>query len=377
MTVISESNYYEKENVRLNIAEQKIIDEFSSEETDGAKVYEKLRLLNYVFIKRGNKFHQVFRNVGHILVSANSLTFNVSKHIIQNNSNDVPLVWNIDRLTSRFWLTLNKGIFPSTQLKSFDLISKARVVLSNKVNSSVQRLFKDVDAKMKDGTLTKEKAILGIIELRKNCVTPDEVNEDDVDSYLAIINEDSIQHVIAEIEERERKSRDIIHSQANRLKEQEGSISQISTRKDIAVKMLMDKENEEIKQNFQEALSDYEDKEEAYVQAEFREFRMKQSKRVTCFVIFVIGLFALSALIKGTYFWGYVCVSFVLFVLPFIRPMIDHTPIKDSFLFFISVDERSRKMSEFYEAYERKNKRPDLHLKTNKDIEEELEKYLS
>lgn len=372
-----QSNYYEKENFALNVEEQKIIDELVNEGIDRHKAYEKLRLINYIFIKRGNKFHQYFRNVGHILVSANSLTFNVAKHTDLHNQNDVPLAWSIDRLTSRFWLTLNRGLIPSTQLRSFDLISKARVVLSNKVNSSVERLFYEIDSGLKDGTLTKEKAILGIIELRKNCVTPDEINEDEVDSYLAIINEDSIQHVIAEIEERDRKNRGIIDSQANKLKEKEGSLVEINTRKGIAVKMLLEKENEEIRQSYQEAMSDYKDNLETYVEDAFQKLKKRHTKRVCWFVICVIVLFALSVLLEGKIFWGYIFVSFIIFFLPFIRPMIDHKPIKDSFLFLFSKEKCDKAKSQLKEEYEQNNKRPELHLKSDKDIEEELEKYLT
>lgn len=87
-----QENYYDKQNYELNIEQENFItpESFTNED-----IYNKLKLLNYVNIKRGGKVQNVFRNIGHILLTGNSLTFKIAFDENIRHSGDVPLATDL------------------------------------------------------------------------------------------------------------------------------------------------------------------------------------------------------------------------------------------------------------------------------------------
>lgn len=73
----TQEHYYDKEQQALNIEHGKFFKNKPIDVSDD-DIERKLRLLNYINIKRGGKEQTIFRNIGHILLSANSLTFKIA-----------------------------------------------------------------------------------------------------------------------------------------------------------------------------------------------------------------------------------------------------------------------------------------------------------
>ena len=371
ITLDSQRNFYDRDNIQFNATDLDMLNGLANDEIDENKISEKLCLLNYIFIKRGHKAHQYFRNVGHILISGNTLTFEIAKRM-DHQPTDVPLVWGMDHLTNRFWLMLNKGIIPSTQLKSFDVLSKARIVLSNKINSSVERLFKEIDRDIESGKLTSEKAKVGIVELRKYSVTPDNISAENADNYMTIFSEDSIEQLIAESEARQRKAQEFIDKQADLIKEQESSLDNIKGKNKLAIIKLTDKTNDEIKRQYEADIKVYENEKSACVEKQFRICALKKYSLGIGFLLFIATLFVLNHLFSKSKEWiGYI-VTFILFIFPFFRPIINHIPIKNAFSFICCKDEKDRIKRLLADEYEQRYERPKLKLKTYEDIEREM-----
>ena len=116
-----QENYYDKANYELNIEHEKFIQDDSVTEDN---VLDKLRLLNYINIKRGGKPQNIFRNIGHILLTGNSLTFKLAFDDGIRKEGDVPLATCLDFITNRFWLIADKGMASKMKLTSLDILTK-------------------------------------------------------------------------------------------------------------------------------------------------------------------------------------------------------------------------------------------------------------
>lgn len=363
----NQNNYYDKEHVEFNVDHQQILDSFSNDDFDENKVYEKLRLINYVYIKRGHKSQRLFRNVGHILVSGNTMTFKVA-NFIENQVETVPLVWNLGNLTNRFWLTLNKGIVPSTQLKSFDLLSKARIVLSNKLNSSVERMFKQINEEVAAGSLTKERADIGIIELRKNNLAPENINADNAAQIMDIIDEKSYEHMIAESEARWRKSKETIDKQEKKINNLDEEISKIKTEHSQVVSLLLDRTNNDARNVYKEDIEKYEDDKSKYVRRQFCKDWVKELCLSIGTLLFVIIVIVFNRILQDKYNWQIDLIAVVAFIIALFYTDDNRHPVQDAFRFVFCKEIRDKVKLRIAEEYEQNNSRPVLQLKTEDDI---------
>ena len=368
----SQRNYYDREHSQLNIIQQQTFDELvRSNVGEEDKVYEKLSLLNYIYSKRGNRSHQYFRNVGHILVSANSRTFSTAK-CLDLQQGTVPLVWGMDALTNRFWQMLNKGIIPSNQMKSVDILSKARIVISNNVNNTIERLFKEIDVDLENGKLTEEKAKAGIVELRKYSVAPEDITAENADTYVTF-NEQSIEQLIAENEAQMRKAQKTIEEHEKTIKERERSLEGMNDMNRAAIKRLTAQANAEIKKQYDEAVEEYESEQSENVAEEFKKYKLRQVEIGGLYLFVAFSLFVLNYTYGGEKKWYIgVVIAGIIFLIPFILALINFQPIKKAYRFLFYKKERESVRYRFKKEYEHQHKRPILLLKKESDIAKEL-----
>ena len=127
-------------------------------------------------------------------------TIQVAWHDDIRRISNVPLATTLDFLTNKFWYKLNKGFGNSNYPKSFDVISRAQILLSSQLNDSVVRKFDELQHQFKQGKLTETQAIATIVELRKLTKKPEEIGFEDVESILETLTEGSIERYLQEQE---------------------------------------------------------------------------------------------------------------------------------------------------------------------------------
>lgn len=199
---ISEDNYpeyYSPVNHKYNIVDKTIIKQVS-EGLEIEDISHHLKFLNYISIHRAEANKNNFDNIGHILLSGNSNTIRVAWHSLIKLPGDVPLATDISFLTNKFWFKLNKGFGPGNYPKSFDILTKAQIVLSTQLNNSVGRQYEDLQKQFKNGELTEEQAISTIVNLRSATKKPEDINDDIIDNVLDTITESSIEKYLLEQE---------------------------------------------------------------------------------------------------------------------------------------------------------------------------------
>jgi len=201
----SQEHYYDKEVNWGFLINSESFYEYKDEDTSEKDIDRKVNLLNYISIKRGYKSQSIFRNIGHILLSANKVTFNIAFDPNIKKDNCVPLATSLSFLTNRFWMVLNKGLSNMSTLRSINVITRAQIALSSRINDNVGRLFSQFVEEDKQGRFDIEKKKVMLAELHKSTVSPDELNADNADNYVDVLSVNDINAFIAERESLEVK----------------------------------------------------------------------------------------------------------------------------------------------------------------------------
>lgn len=292
------SDYFAPQNHHYNIISQDVLDRVSNDLfIDDAR--DNLRFLNYISVHRKKAGDNNFDNIRFILLSGNSNTLKIAWHDEIKEQGNVPLATNLSFLTNKFWFKLNKGFGSNNFPKTFDVVTKAQIILSSQVNESVNKKFEEFQADFKSGKLTEKDAVSTIANLRSQARKPEDIESDDVNSILDSISEDSI---YKHLEEQELfKSRAIKEAEENVRLKQDIKLKEETIKAESQAKL--DKENEIIQNKLQhlgDMLTEKEltfnqmMKQKAPIDAEIR-INIKALKIITgtIFILYYLGTYYL------------------------------------------------------------------------------------
>lgn len=164
------------------------------------KCMKFLRLFTKLNVLRKGSNSVGFERCGYLLLTGSKLAHLLTSHegIKQNDSN-FPFALDIDNVTDKLWFKLKKGFGdPSSIPRTFDVVTKAQIVLSAQINNTVQEKYTALTEKYNAGEITKEEAISLSYELRESAIKPEEIIPETVENSLAFINEFSIEEHIRE-----------------------------------------------------------------------------------------------------------------------------------------------------------------------------------
>lgn len=249
------SNYYSEQNHKFNLEDINLLNQLS-EKTGIENVSTYLKYLNYINIHRKGISNKGFENVGFVLLSGTANTLHLAWDESLKPNGNIPLASHLSFLTNKLWFRLNKGFGKGEYPKSFDIVTKAQIVLSSQLNDSVADKFDELQIKFKNGKLTEEQAVASIAELRRQAKKPEDINDYDVDDVLKSIEEGSIEQHL--------KEQELFKNKAQKQEEENAKL-----------KAALDKKQQEIQDNkktFQDALKQKE-KENLDKEIELEKFR--------------------------------------------------------------------------------------------------------
>lgn len=193
------TDYFNERNHKYNIVDQDVIKNLSDDlQIDNPSQY--LRFLNFISIHRKDSSECNFDNIGYILLSGNFKTIQIAWNENVKTYGQVPLATTLNFLTNKFWFKLNKGFGQGKFPLTFDVITKAQIVLSNQINESVGKKFDELQTKFKSGAIDEDQVKASIIELRKQSKKPEDVEIDNIETILDGISEESIEVFLKEQE---------------------------------------------------------------------------------------------------------------------------------------------------------------------------------
>ncbi len=323
------TNYYSTQNHKYNLEDQDLLTELS-QKIGVADLSSYLKYLNFINIHRKGNNDNTFERIGFVLLSGTANTLRLAwDESIKPNGN-IPLASNLSFLTNKFWFKLNKGFGKSEHPKSFDIVTKAQIILSTQLNDTVADKFDELQTKFKKGQLTEKEAISTIAKLRSEAKRPEDINENNIENILSSIEENSIE---AHLKEQE------LFKQKTKEQEEENKKLKETLENANKEKQQREKEYQEsLKQKEQEKL-EKETELEKYKEAERQKIANKTKQRKLLkqigWIVFFVVITIAGIIIYAKYDTAWGIVSGVVGVLSFILTIaaffgVDYTKVRNS-----------------------------------------------
>lgn len=355
IVIDDKSDYYSVKNHQYNIEDKNILEHLSSSyNIIPNDISENLRFLNYINICRKGVSDLPFENIKTILLSGNSTTIQIAwdKEIKKNGN--VPLATTLSFLTNKFWFRLGKGFGEDCYPKTFDIITKAQIILSTQVNESISDKFDALQIDLKEGKLNKEDAIQRIVELRRQAKKPEEVVAEDLTEILDCISEDEI--------DRYNEQQAFINNENQKRKEENDFLKkELQEKNDTVSKLKNEFENTKIYNKFKKAQGKYKKERIKYINKRVRETIKKRFYYALLYCLLPISailllLYKESATEKSYYIALITLVSFIV-------PFINHNFILKNLRDILHINNRKKRRQmiyDFIQEYSNIHKPPTL-----------------
>lgn len=345
-------SYYDVDKYKLNLEESKLLENYE-EFGKVDDIYKKLKLLNYINIKRGGKCPKFFRNTGHILLTGSGLVFKIANDKEIREPYSIPLATSLDFITNRLWIISNRGLQKEMRLTTFSLITKAQIVLSTSARNSISKKFNQFlsESKKDNFDLEEKKAILA--SLHKIPLLPECIQETTQDSYLDFIDNTDINKYLAEQEINKRKINEALRLKDIELSEERRKVKQ----KNENIKKLLAEKNNRAIADYRELLHEYKIQRRKTIRYKMLKVFMLRLFVLIAYLLIVVALIYLSIRKSKSFILGFVIVS-----IPFIRPFVPHTYVKNALLYIIKKSNRKVKCMKLLSKYHRLHPIPKLQI---------------
>lgn len=110
----------------------------------------------------------------------------------------VPYATNIEFLTERLWFKLNKGFGKNPTPHSFDVITKAKIVISSQFNNKISEEYNKLNKKYKSGEIDEKSTALLIAELRQKSLNPDAIDYGRLDEAINTVSGSLVENALRE-----------------------------------------------------------------------------------------------------------------------------------------------------------------------------------
>lgn len=174
-----------KKNSKYNIYYEENIKNISND-LPQRNIDWSLQLLNYVSMIRKDNVSG-FEKSKCILLTGNSTTMAVAFHQGIKQNGNVPLATTLDYITNKLWFKLNKGFGGDKYPKSFNIVTKAQIVLSTQIVGSVYQEYEKIKQEIVEKAKSEDIIIAELAELRTKVRKPEEVSDSNIDETLETI----------------------------------------------------------------------------------------------------------------------------------------------------------------------------------------------
>ena len=181
-----ESNKYIRERQKYNIYFEDNL-KCLSVDLPERNIEWSLNLLNNIsLIRNGNT--SGFENSKCILLTGNSTTMAVALHPMIKQNGMVPFATTLDYITNKIWFKLNKGFGSNNYPKSFEIVTKAQIVLSTLIVGSVSQEFERIKKEISEKNKSESVIAAELAELKERVRKPEDIDANRIDEILETIS---------------------------------------------------------------------------------------------------------------------------------------------------------------------------------------------
>ncbi|MCI7576040.1 MAG: calcium uniporter family protein [Bacteroidales bacterium] len=213
----------DKDNMQYNICTEEKANELKQNINDipEENILQSLEFINYINVGRKNRKFTSLERSECILLTGNNTTMKVDLSFRENGY--VPYVTTLDFLTTRIWRKLNKGFGDNKYPKSFDVVTKAQIVLSSHIAGSVSKEFENLKQSLSDGTISKDVAARTLVDLRAQVLKPEDISTENTEQALLTISD--IEIVTRELDNK-RNEYELTHKKLETIEEEKRLVEQ-------------------------------------------------------------------------------------------------------------------------------------------------------
>ncbi len=210
ITLDSYSQYYNPSNYRYNIEDTKY-QHTVHREYEKEKLSYNLRLLSFVNIRREGPIYSNVENCKYLLITENSHILNLSNMIRDEYQyTPYPMAISLYHITNKLWVQLGKGLGNDVLPTSFDVVTKAQIVLSRYLDESIEIKYEEIKSKYSKNEIDENYVLEILANLREQAKTPEEIHEEEVDDILCSIHNDDLEAYIERREEEQNQKERIV-----------------------------------------------------------------------------------------------------------------------------------------------------------------------
>jgi hypothetical protein len=197
-------NYYQ--NNKYIVEGHSVLEELEQISINAKREFDEEKCKDYLqqftkinYLRRG-KNNLGFNKCGSVIITGNRFAHHISNSKeIRENEGDIPFATDIDFVTDKFWFKLKKGFGGhDSRPKSFAIVTKAQIVLSSQISSTVHEKYTAINDKYKSGELSKEEVISLNYELRESALKPEDIVEENVQNSIDFVNNYTIENHLRE-----------------------------------------------------------------------------------------------------------------------------------------------------------------------------------
>ena len=175
-----ENSYYENSgNNEYNLISkeltEKFVDEFNKDETYISLIFN---YINYINILREGDNSKSIETTNFIFLTSNYTLIKMDCELKEMHNEICPKTINLDNLITLLWFNLKKGFGDLQNNPSLNVVNKAKIIISSKLNSSVSQEYFHFMELMKENQLDEKGAALYLVELHKYAKLPEQITSD-------------------------------------------------------------------------------------------------------------------------------------------------------------------------------------------------------
>lgn len=288
--VLQEYSFDKIEN-KFNVVDTTLIDNLKKEYEKNHRSFDEeycfqcLQIFSKINNQRKGVNNVALEKIKSLYVTENRFALSLGHNDkVRFNESDISFAKDIDYIITKFWFRLNKGFGSNTSLpKTFDVLTRARLVISSHISSTLSEKYDELNKKIKNGSLTKEQAIELHDLYKKKPVLPENIDSTNIDDTFNFLNDDTfVENFLREKAKQEQKQQEA-ETENKSLKEQIAILEQREKERTEA------DEKQKIEQQEKEQKEKLEKESNKYAESEWKKQKSYCDLLYVLFWVFLAG----------------------------------------------------------------------------------------
>ena len=267
------------------------------------KRYADLKMLNWIYIKRGRRDVASLSNMNAVLLTGNHSVIRMARHEKLYKHNTIALACTLDFLTERFWFSRCSGLSKDCNLMSANVLTKARLALAAINNDSIGRAYADVLKDYSNGRYDKEEVKSRVAFLHRRFRMPENVDDLVETNNLAFFSDNRSDVLLAEEAAKEMAFQQKIDGLNEEIKTKDETIRQNENLTERLMADRLKQINDEERTIYDNSMASYNAKKDAWVDEKMKRMKCESYSILATIIVIALVITILTFVISEVPVW--------------------------------------------------------------------------